>query len=115
MFLLLGALEGQIFCVWRLMFFWTYRTNAIRPYPFFWTNAIRPYKKKIHHFYFGMDGGKIFFLPLLLCPKVCLMIFYIRCKHFYIPLSCRISCLVCSLFKLTHNGMGICAVRLFKV
>src|SRR5690554_7859494 len=91
MFLLLGALEGQIFFVWWVMFFWTYRTianrpyllfwayrtNSIRPYLLFWTNAIRPYKKKIHHFYFGMDGGKIFFLPLLLFYIVCYCLLYV--------------------------------------
>src|SRR5690554_2073084 len=80
MFLLLEVLEGQIFFVWWVMFFWTYRTIANRPYPFFWTNAIRPYKKKILYFYFGMDGGKIFFLPLLL---------------FYIVLYCFLYVLYC--------------------
>src|SRR5690554_7292199 len=84
MFLLLGALEGQIFFVWWVMFFWTYRTIANRPYPFFWTNAIRPYKKKIHHFYFGMDGGKNFFLPLLLFYIVCYCLLYVYYSLLYV-------------------------------
>src|SRR5690554_1836429 len=87
MFLLLGALEGQIFFVWWVMFFWTYRTiairfywmNSIHPYLLFWAIANRPYKK-IHHFYFGIDGGKNFFLPFLL---------------FYIVLYCFLYVLYC--------------------
>src|SRR5690554_1318696 len=80
MFLLPGVLEGQIFFFWwanAIRFCWM---NSIHPYWLFLTNEIRPYEKKIHHFYFGMDGWKIFFLPLLL---------------FYIVLYCFLYVLYC--------------------